>query len=119
MQPRKVLVIDDSTLMHKLFGALLPKSNLVYALDGVDALARLAEHPDADLVILDINMPRMNGLEFLRQVKADGALASIPVVIVTTEGKEEDTLVGLRAGAAGYIRKPFQQRELLDLIARL
>ena len=69
MQPSKVLVIDDSTLMHKLFGALLPKANLIHALDGIEALSRLAEHPDADLVILDINMPRMNGLEFLRQVK--------------------------------------------------
>lgn len=119
MQPHKVLVIDDSTLMHKLFGALLPKANLIHALDGVEALSRLAEHPDADLVILDINMPRMNGLEFLHKVKADGALASIPVVIVSTEGKEEDTVLGLRAGAAAYIRKPFQHRELLDLIARL
>jgi len=119
MQPNKVLVIDDSTLMHRLFGALLPKANLIHALDGVEALSRLAEHPDADLVILDINMPRMNGLEFLRHVKADGALASIPVVIVSTEGKEEDTVTGLRAGAAAYIRKPFQHRELLDLIERL
>jgi len=119
MQPSKVLVIDDSTLMHKLFGALLPKASHVFALDGIEALARLSQHPDVDLIILDVNMPRMNGLEFLRQVKADNALAKIPVVIVSTEGKEEDTLLGLRAGASAYIRKPFQHSELLDLIRRL
>jgi CheY-like chemotaxis protein len=119
MQPSKVLVIDDSTLMHKLFGALLPKAAVVYALDGIEALSRLAEHPEVDLIILDINMPRMNGLEFLARVKADSALARIPVVIVSTEGKEEDTVAGLRAGAAAYIRKPFQHRELLELVRRL
>ncbi len=119
MHPSKVLIVDDSMLMHKLFRALLPKVELVSAHDGVEALQRLAENPDVDLVFLDINMPRMNGLELLRQVKAEGSLAKIPVVIVTTEGKEEDTVTGLRAGAAAYVRKPFQHKEILDLIARL
>ena len=119
MQPSKVLLIDDSMLMHKLFSALLPKAILVSAHDGIEALERLAEHPDVDLMLLDINMPRMNGLELLRRVKAEPPLAGIPVVIVTTEGKEEDTINGLRAGAAAYLRKPFQRREILDLIERL
>lgn len=119
MQPSKVLVVDDSLLMHKLFKALLPMASLVSAHDGMEALERLAEHPDIDLMILDINMPRMNGLELLRRIKAESALAKIPVVIVTTEGKEEDTVVGLRAGAAAYVRKPFQHGEILNIIARL
>jgi len=119
MQPSKVLIVDDSMLMHKLFRALLPKVSLVSAQDGMDALLRLAEHPDVDLIFLDINMPRMNGLELLRRLKAEAGLAKIPVVIVTTEGKEEDTVAGLRAGAAAYVRKPFQHKEILDIIARL
>ncbi|MGE5234667.1 MAG: response regulator [Acidobacteriota bacterium] len=119
MQPSKVLIVDDSLLMHKLFKALMPKVSLVSAHDGMEALQRLAENPDVDLILLDINMPRMNGLELLRRIKAEGGLARIPVVIVTTEGKEEDTVAGLRAGAAAYVRKPFQHSEILGIIARL
>ena len=119
MQPNKVLVIDDSKLVHKMFHMLMPKSAQVYALDGREALDRLAEHPDVDLIILDINMPRMNGLEFLRRVKADAALAKIPVVIISTEGKEEDTIRGLQAGAAAYVRKPFRQETILDIVQRV
>jgi two-component system chemotaxis response regulator CheY len=119
MQPKKVLVIDDSKLVLRMFAVLLPKAQQVGALDGHEALERLAEHPDVDLIILDINMPRMNGLEFLRRVKADAVLAQIPVVIVSTEGKEEDTVRGLRAGAEAYVKKPFRQETILDIVARL
>jgi two-component system chemotaxis response regulator CheY len=119
MQPSKVLVIDDSKLIHRMFSVILPKTTLVSALDGQEALARLAEHPDTELIFLDINMPRMNGLEFLTQVKADPTLAAIPVVIVSTEGKEEDTLRGLRAGAAAYVKKPFRNETILDIVYRL
>jgi CheY-like chemotaxis protein len=119
MQPSKVLVIDDSKLIHRMFSVILPKTNLVSALDGQEALSRLAEHPDTDLIFLDINMPRMNGLEFLTQVKADPTLSPIPVVIISTEGKEEDTLRGLRAGAAAYVKKPFRNESILDIVYRL
>ena len=119
MQPNKVLVIDDSKLIHRMFSVILPKTTMVNALDGREALARLAEHPDTDLIFLDINMPRMNGLEFLTQMKADPALAGIPVVIVSTEGKDEDTLRGLRAGAAAYVKKPFRNESILDIVYRL
>jgi two-component system chemotaxis response regulator CheY len=119
MQPNKILVIDDSKLIHRMFSVILPKTVLVSALDGQEALTRLAEHPDTDLIFLDINMPKMNGLEFLTQVKADPALAAIPVVIISTEGKEEDTLRGLRAGAAAYVKKPFRNESILDIVYRL
>lgn len=119
MQPNKVLVIDDSKLIHKIFTVILPKTPLVSAHDGREALQRLAEQPDVDLIFLDINMPNMNGLEFLAQVKADAALAQIPVVIISTEGKEEDTVRGLRAGAAAYIKKPFRNEMILDIVRRL
>jgi two-component system, chemotaxis family, chemotaxis protein CheY len=119
MQPNKVLVIDDSKLIHKMFSVLLPKSELVHAMDGREALHRLAEHPDVELMFLDINMPNMNGLEFLQQVKADAALAHIPVIIVSTEGKEQDTIRGLQAGAAAYVKKPFRNDTILDLVRRV
>lgn len=119
MQPNKVLVIDDSKLVHKMFSVILPKTTLVHALDGREALHRLGEHPDVELIFLDINMPNMNGLEFLHQVKADSALSHIPVVIVSTEGKEEDTVRGLQAGAAAYIKKPFRNESILEIVHRL
>jgi two-component system, chemotaxis family, chemotaxis protein CheY len=119
MQPSKVLVIDDSSLIHKMFKVMLPKSTLVFAFDGREALKRLAEHPDVDLIFLDVNMPNMNGLEFLAQVKGDQALAKIPVIIVSTEGKEQDTLRGLRAGAAAYIKKPFRNETVMELMRKV
>ena len=119
MLPRKVLVVDDSKLMHKMYEVMLRQYSLVYALDGREALERLREHGDVDLVLLDVNMPNMNGLEFLAAVRAEGTRSDLPVVIISTEGREEDTARGLEAGAAAYIRKPFHSEEILDVIARL
>lgn len=119
MQPRKVLVVDDSKLMHKMYEVMLRQYPLVYALDGRQALDRLQEHSDIDLVLLDINMPNMNGLEFLAQIRADDARDGLSVIIISTEGREEDTARGLEAGASAYIKKPFHSEEILDVIARL
>jgi CheY-like chemotaxis protein len=118
-EPQKFLVIDDSNLIHRLFSVIFPKAAQVHAADGREALQRLAEHPDVDLMFLDINMPAMNGLELLRVVKADPALAQIPVIIISTEGKEADTVRGLEAGAAAYVRKPFRNEEVVELTRRV
>jgi two-component system chemotaxis response regulator CheY len=119
MTPRKILVVDDSKLLHKMYDVLLAKFQLVHALDGREALTRLAEHRDVELVLLDINMPNMNGLEVLTRLRGEVRYAKLPVVIVSTEGKEEDTLRALRAGATAYIRKPFRAETVLDIITRL
>ena len=119
MQPRKVLVVDDSKLMHKMYGLMLRQYPLVYAADGRQALDRLKEHADIDLVLLDINMPNMNGLEFLAEMRSDGAHADVAVIIISTEGREEDTQRGLEAGASAYIKKPFHTEDILEKIAQL
>jgi two-component system chemotaxis response regulator CheY len=119
LQPRKVLVVDDSKLMHKMYEVMLRQYPLVYASDGRQALDRLQEHPDIDLVLLDINMPNMNGLEFLAELRSDDARADLPVIIISTEGREEDTARGLEAGATAYIKKPFHSEEILEVISRL
>ncbi|HEY6323967.1 MAG TPA: response regulator [Thermoanaerobaculia bacterium] len=119
MQPRKVLVVDDSKLMHKMFEVMLRQYSLVYASDGRQALERLREHPDIDLVLLDVNMPNMNGLEFLAQLKAGGGGDGTSIVIISTEGRDEDTARGLEAGASAYIKKPFHSEEILAVISRL
>lgn len=119
MQPRKILVVDDSKLMHKMYEVMLRQYPLVYASDGRQALDRLREHADIDLVLLDINMPNMNGLEFLAELRSDAARSDLSVVIISTEGREEDTARGLEAGATAYIKKPFHSEEILDVISRL
>lgn len=119
MTSKKVLVVDDSNLIHRMFDMMLRQYQLVHARDGREGLERLAEQKDFGVILLDINMPRMNGLEFLGAVKADPALARIPVVIITTEGTEDDTRRGMEAGAAAYVRKPFRNEEVLGVINRL
>jgi len=114
-----VLVVDDSKLMHKMYEVMLRQYPLVYASDGRQALDRLQDHADIDLVLLDINMPNMNGLEFLAELRSDDARAELPVTIISTEGREEDTARGLEAGATAYIKKPFHSEEILEVISRL
>lgn len=119
MEPKKALVIDDSSLIHRMFKLLLPKTVQIDAFDGNEALTRLAENPDTDLILLDINMPTMNGFELLQRLKAEPAFASIPVIIISTEGKDEDTIRGLQAGAAAYVRKPFRNEAVAGLIRQV
>lgn len=119
MQPRKVLVVDDSKLMQKMYEVMLRQYPLVYASDGLQALDRLREHADIDLVLLDINMPNMNGLEFLARIRSDDVHRDLPVIIISTEGRDEDTQRGLAAGAAAYIKKPFHSEDILDRISRI
>src|SRR4051812_17564744 len=116
MKTKKVLVVDDSKLLHRMFEMMLRGFPLVHAFDGREALDRLAEHKDIELILLDINMPRMNGLEFLNAVKAHPEFARIPVVIITTEGTEDDTERGMQAGAAADGEKPLPNEELLGVV---
>lgn len=119
MKPKKVLIVDDSKLLHRMFEMMLRQYPLVHAYDGREGMDRLNEHKDVELILLDINMPRMNGLEFLAAVKSNVEHQRIPVVIITTEGTEDDTQRGLAAGAAAYVKKPFRNEELLGVINRL
>ena len=117
---KKVLVVDDSALIHQMYKMVLMryKCQIVDALNGQDGLDKLAKNPDADLILLDINMPVMNGLDFIKKVKALGSYDHIPIVLVSTEGKEEDTMRGLALGARGYVKKPFQPSDLHQLIEK-
>ena len=119
MQPKKVLVADDSKLMHKMYEVMLRQYPLTFALDGRQALDRLREHPDIDLVLLDINMPNMNGLEFLAEIRGNEDHKNLAVIIISTEGRDEDTQRGLEAGATAYIKKPFHSEDILEKISQL
>jgi two-component system, chemotaxis family, chemotaxis protein CheY len=124
MNCRKILVVEDSELLHRMYDLVLARyrnrgAKIVHAMNGLEGLNLLPQHTDTDLVILDLNMPEMDGLEFLSRIKQRPTFSGIPVIIITTEGREEQTVSGLKAGAAGYLTKPFEPRELHGLIDKL
>jgi CheY-like chemotaxis protein len=118
---KKVLVVDDSALIHQMFkmALLRYKCTILPAKNGEAALDLLVQNPDIDLILLDVNMPIMGGHEFLRKVKELGRYSHIPIVIQSTEGKEEDTKRGMELGATAYVTKPIQTPALHALIEKL
>jgi two-component system, chemotaxis family, chemotaxis protein CheY len=118
-KPRKVLVVEDSRLIHKMYQVMLQPVTLVSAFNGQEGLDKLDQNPDVDLVILAVNLPKMTGLEFLTRMRSSSASSRIPVVIVSTDGKDADVARGLQNGASAYLKKPFQREDLLAAINRL
>ena len=118
---KKILVVDDSALIHQMYRLVLNRYNCstVDAMNGQEALDILAVQGDVDLIILDINMPVMNGLQFMEKASRIGIVKRIPVIIISTEGKEADTIRGLELGASGYLKKPFQPTTLHEMIERI
>lgn len=118
---KKILVVDDSSLIHQMYRLVMSRYNceIVDAMNGQEALEVLALHKDVQLILLDINMPVMNGVQFLEKAAQSGLPARIPVIVISTEGKEEDTIRGLKLGAKGYLKKPFNPTELHGLIERI
>ncbi|MHB1676833.1 MAG: chemotaxis response regulator CheY [Sulfuriferula sp.] len=117
----KFLVVDDFSTMRRIVRNLLKElgySNADEAEDGVIALAKLkSEH--FDFVVSDWNMPNMDGLTLLQQIRADPALASLPVLMVTAEAKKENIIAAAQAGANGYIVKPFTAATLDEKLAKI
>jgi two-component system chemotaxis response regulator CheY len=118
---KKVLVVDDSNLIHQMYKMVLMRyrCSVVHAQNGQEGMDKLAQNPDVNVVFVDINMPVMNGLDFVKKVKETGKYGHIPIVIVSTEGRDEDAERGLALGASGYVKKPFQPSELHALLDAL
>ena len=111
-----VLIVDDSAAIRKILHRVLvqaevPLGNVMEAADGVEALSKLKEGP-VGLILSDINMPNMDGIELLSNLKADPDLKTVPVLMVTTEGSQAKVVQALKLGAAGYVRKPFTADEI-------
>ena len=120
----KILIVEDSELLHRMYDLIFMNfktkgAKILHAFNGRDALEKLNTDNNVDLIILDINMPVMSGLEFLQYCKKAQIFQHIPVIIVSTEGSEEDTIRGLEAGARAYIKKPFQPSELHKMIKKI
>ena len=121
MNNYKVLVVEDSPTMRQLIVFALKRLRglvIVEANDGVDGLKKLTGDK-FDLIITDINMPIMNGLKLVSLVRRDPGYQRTPIIIVTTEGAEEDRERALALGANEYITKPVQTTKLLEVTRRL
>lgn len=117
---KTILIVDDDQEMVGLVKTLLEnKGYLVQSsLSGVEALAFL-EREKPDLIILDITMPQMDGLEVLARLKENRGICSIPVILLTALGRYEDVLRGYRMGAEYYVVKPFNSLQLLNAVRRV
>ncbi len=117
----KALVVEDSQTMRQLIVLALARIrglDVVEAVDGLDGIKKLAG--DAfDIILTDINMPIMNGLKLVKRVRSDSRYQKVPIVIITTEGGEEDRRRALALGANAYITKPIRAPVLLETVRTL
>ena len=121
MENATFLVVEDSPTMRQLISFSLKRfknAKIIEAVDGVDALKKLSGEK-IDLILTDINMPVMDGLKLVSLVRQNAQLQSIPIIIITTEGAEEDRERGLALGANAYISKPIQSSHLIKTISEL
>lgn len=124
-----LLVEDDLADAHLVRTAIREcklHCELHHAVDGVEAFAflrregdRYRNMPRPDLILLDLNMPRMNGREFLTAIKADNNLASIPVAVLTTSGVERDVEMAYKLGASGFVTKPVDMLQFIEAMRQL
>ncbi len=126
MRPTNIILIDDDDIdvmnVRRAFEKGHLTNPLFVASDGLEGLAllrsdRVPRH--RRIVVLDLNMPRMNGLEFLRELRADPALAATPVIVLTTSNHERDRLEAYQLGIAGYLLKPVTFAAFVDLMVAL
>ena len=116
-----VLIVDDSAAIRKILQRVLRQTGMAIrtiheAGDGQEALALLAANR-VDLVLSDINMPKMDGLQLLASLKAAAEWRNVPVVMITTEGGETKVAEAVKLGAAGYVRKPFTADQIKEKLA--
>jgi two-component system chemotaxis response regulator CheY len=113
------MTVDDSATLRQMVSFVLQGAGyrVVEAVDGLDGLAKLS--PALDLILTDINMPRMDGLEFTRRLRALAQYRFVPVVLLTTESHPEKKQEGKAAGATGWIVKPFNADQLLAVAKKV
>ncbi len=118
-----VLIVDDSAAIRKILQRVLLQADvdigkILEAGDGLEALETLKTNR-VGLILSDVNMPKMDGLQLLGQLKADATHRDVPVVMITTEGSQAKVLEAVTLGAAGYIRKPFTAEQIKEKLTGL
>ncbi len=113
------MVVDDSESIRKFLVYALRSQGIsvVAARDGMEALEKLSQNK-VDLVITDLNMPNMDGFEFLRALREDREYSEVPVIILSSLSNEQDIALGLKLGANSYLVKPFDQRRIQYEVAK-
>ncbi len=117
----KILVVDDFSTMRRIIRNLLKElgfPNVTEAEDGVDALKKL-QSGNFEFVVSDWNMPNMSGIDLLRSIRSDPMLKHLPVLMVTAEAKKENIIEAAKAGASGYIVKPFTAATLDEKLQKI
>lgn len=117
----KFLVVDDFSTMRRIVRNLLKElgyTNVDEAEDGVQALSKLRSDK-YDFVVSDWNMPNMDGLTMLKQIRSDDTLSKLPVLMVTAEAKRENIIEAAKAGASGYVVKPFTAATLDEKLGKI
>jgi CheY-like chemotaxis protein len=116
----RILIVEDSPLMQQMYGLAFSRREheLTTASDGRAALAQLADPASRfDVILLDLRMPGMNGVEFLREVRRDARLAQLPIVLTTIEPEESELLTeARRLGVTAVVKKPWHPHQLRDLV---
>ena len=118
MASKKILLVDDSCtarLVNRMVFSQKSNYELISAVDGKEAVER-ARRDKPDLILMDIIMPRMTGLEACRAIKQDKETSAIPVILLTTRGEESYVQEGYASGCSDYLTKPVNDAELLDLL---
>ncbi|MEM7408973.1 MAG: response regulator [Myxococcota bacterium] len=117
----RVLIVEDSPTMRQLLCFALRRMKdveIVEAQDGMDGLRKISSD-DFDIALIDINMPVMDGLKLIQLIRGDESLAQIPIVVITTEGANEDRERALELGANEYLCKPIQANRVLSVVRDL
>jgi two-component system, chemotaxis family, chemotaxis protein CheY len=117
----RVLVVDDSRAIRRIIGEIMKQLGFEVseAGNGIEALQRLEELGTPDLVLVDWNMPEMNGLDFIKAVRANPAYSDLPLMMVTTETEMERMALAFMAGVNEYVMKPFDKATILDKLQLL
>lgn len=117
---KNILVVDDDPMNLKLAEFTLVQNGfeVITASSGEEGITKL-KRGNISLVLLDIEMPGMNGIETLTKIREDDGMRSIPVVFLTSSGDKQDVLNAGRLGAAGYVKKPFLPKELLERVSKV
>ncbi|MFQ5455660.1 MAG: response regulator [Nitrospirota bacterium] len=117
---KRIMTVDDSPSLRQMVSFSLKQAgyDVVEAVDGTDALSKLNGSP-VNMVITDMNMPNMNGIELIKSLRANPAYKFIPIIMLTTEFTDSKKDEGKKAGATGWIIKPFKSEQLLAVVKKV
>lgn len=118
---KKIVVVDDSRTARQQVAVTLNNAGyeVIEAVDGSDGLLKIMTHADASLVVCDVNMPNLNGLDMLKSLRTDQPSAQMPIIMLTTEAKPALLQQAKQAGAKGWIVKPFKPDMLVAAVRKL